>query len=78
MHSNQSAKDFDADKLIELFHERAAIRQYCGGESRTDAELASYAELRKLVGRHPDGRAVALPIEIRRVVSGSVNKEFAK
>ena len=78
MHSNTSAKDFDATKLIELFNERAAIFEYDAGMKRTDAELASYAELRKLVGRHPDGRAVVLPVEIRRVVSGSVNKEFTK
>jgi len=78
MHSNTSAKDFDAECLIERFNERAAIMEYCGGMSRTDAELASYAELRKLVGRHLSGRAVVLPIEIRRVVSASVNKEFTK
>jgi hypothetical protein len=67
----------DSD-LIERFNERAAIMEYCGGMKRTDAELASYAELRKLVGRTSSGRAVVLPIEIRRVVSGSVKKEFAK
>ena len=52
--------------------------EYCGGMKRTDAELASYAELRKIVGRTPSGRAVLLPIEIRLVISESVNKEFAK
>ena len=67
----------DSD-LIERFQERAAIMEYCGGMKRTDAELASYAELRKLVGRTPSGRAIVFPVEIRRVVSASVNKEFSK
>ena len=66
------------EQLIELFIERAAIIEYEAKRPRVDAELAAYAELRKLVGRTADGRAVALPVEIRRVVSGSVNLELAK
>ncbi len=66
------------EQLIERFNERAAIMEYDGKRPRIDAELASYAELRKLVGRTPSGRAVVLPLEIRRVVSSSVNFELAK
>ncbi len=66
------------EQLIERFNERAAIMEYCGKQSRIDAELASYAELRKMVGRTPSGRAVVLPIEIRRVVSATVNKELER
>jgi len=66
------------EQLIERFNERAAMMEYCGKQSRIDAEMASYAELRKLVGRTPSGRAVVLPIDIRRVVSETVNKEFER
>ena len=66
------------EHLIERFNERAAIREYCGKQSRIDAEMASYAELRTLVGRTPSGRAVVLPIDIRRVVSATVNKEMKR
>lgn len=66
------------EQLIERFNELAAIMEYCGKQSRIDAEMASYAELRKLVGRTPSGRAVVLPIDIRRVVSETVNKEFER
>ena len=64
------------EQLIELFNERAAIIEYDGKRSRVDAELAAYGEMRKLVGRTPSGRAVVLPVEIRRVVSETVNKTF--
>jgi len=66
------------EQLIESFNERAAIIEYEAKQPRATAELAAYAELRKIVGRTPSGRAVVLPIEIRRIVSESVNKEFAK
>lgn len=64
------------EQLIELFEERAAIREFDGKLSRVDAELGAYGELRKLVGRTPSGRAVVLPHAIRRVVSETVNKTF--
>ena len=66
------------EQLIERFNERAAIMEFDGKQSRIDAELASYAELRTLVGRTPSGRAVVLPVEIRRVVSETVNKELER
>jgi hypothetical protein len=59
--------------ILELFNERAAIIEYESKQPRTVAELAAYGELRKLVGR-----SFVLPIEIRRVVSDSVNKELSK
>jgi predicted transcriptional regulator len=61
------------EQLIELFNERASITEYEAKQPRATAELAAYGELRKLVGR-----SFVLPIEIRRVVSDSVNKELSK
>lgn len=64
------------EQLIELWNERAAIIEYEGKRPRIEAELAAYAEARKVVGRTPSMRAVVLPIEIRRVLSETVNSEF--
>lgn len=50
------------EQLIERFNERAGIMEFDGKQSRIDAEMASYAELRTLVGRTPSGRAVVLPV----------------
>lgn len=36
--------------LIELYEERAAIREYDGGMTREQAEEAAYYDWRKLVG----------------------------
>jgi hypothetical protein len=66
----------DSQQLIERFNERAAIMEYCGGMKRPAAELASYAEVKKLVGRHSDGRAVALPEEIRKTVKVALEQGF--
>lgn len=66
----------DKDQLIERFQERAAIMEYCGGMKRSSAELAAYAEVKRIVGRHPDGRAVALPEEIRKIVKVALEQGF--
>ncbi len=52
------------ERLIELFEERAAIMEFCGCMTRADADWEAYLEVKKLVGRKPDGSAVALPKEI--------------
>ena len=56
------------DKLIELFEERAAIKQFCGGMSKSDSEWESYLEVKKLVGRTSDGNAIPLPAEIVKTI----------
>ena len=38
-------------ELIELWHERAAIREYDGGLDRERAEEAAYYDLRRIVGQ---------------------------
>lgn len=38
-------------ELIEIYEERAAIREYDGGMSRKEAERAAYFDWRKIVGR---------------------------
>jgi len=64
------------DQLIELFDERAAIKQYCGGMTKADAEWESYLEIKKLVGRTKDGAAVLLPPEIINVVKEAKEQKF--
>ena len=48
--------------LLELFHERAAIRQYDGGLTRIEAERLAYFELRNKYGRE------AIPAEVVEIV----------
>ena len=67
---------YPSDQLIELFEERAAIKQHCGGTSKADAEWEAYLEVKKLVGRTEDGNAVALPQEIVRVVKEAKEQKF--
>lgn len=50
------------EQLIELFEERAAIMEFDGGLTRSDAEQAAYMELVRMVGF-----GVELPEEITRI-----------
>jgi hypothetical protein len=50
-------------ELIELWHERAAIREYDGGLDRERAEQAAYYDLRRIVGQ-----GVAVPEVVRDAV----------
>jgi len=43
--------DWTQDELVELWAERAAIRQYDGGLDQRTAERAAYFDWRVLVGR---------------------------
>lgn len=49
-------------ELLELFEERAAIMEFDGGLSRSEAEQAAYLELVRKVGF-----GVELPVEIMRI-----------
>ena len=61
--------------ILELFHERAAIREYDGGLSRVDAERKAYFELRNLYGREAIPKEV---VEIVRVGVGLKQGELFK
>ena len=51
------------EQLLELFDERAAMREYGNdGMERKDAEALAYKDLRELVGNVP------IPAEIRDIV----------
>ncbi len=39
------------DPVLELFEERAAIREFCGGQTRLEAEHGAYWDVRKIFGR---------------------------
>lgn len=41
----------ECDKVVEFFEERAAIREYCGGQPRYEAEHGAYWDCRKMFGR---------------------------
>lgn len=48
-------RDWTAEDRREAYEERAAIREYCGGYSRAEAETLARDEIRHLVGRnHPE------------------------
>ena len=51
---------------LELFHERAAIREYDGGLPRAEAERLAYLELRNKYGRE------AIPNEVVEIVKRSL------
>jgi hypothetical protein len=53
----------DADHL-EIYNERAAIRQYDGGLSQAEAEVKAYYDWRQIVG--PGVKAPAEIVEIHR------------
>ena len=53
--------------LLELFHERAAIREYDGGFPRAEAERLAYWELRNKFGRE------AIPKEIVDILKLSLS-----
>lgn len=55
---------YTEQELIEIFEERAAIREYEAGMSRSDAEKAAYFDWRKIVGKE-----VKVPDEIRKIVA---------
>lgn len=55
---------FTEQELIEIFEERAAIREYDAGISRSEAEKAAYFDWRKIVGDK-----VKVPEEIRKLAS---------
>jgi hypothetical protein len=47
--------------LLELFHERAAIREHDGKQSRATAEWETYQEMRRIYGK------ANLPLEIHEI-----------
>lgn len=53
-------ENYTEDELIEIYEERAAIREYDGGFSRKEAERLAYFDWRRLVGR-----SIATPASIR-------------
>jgi hypothetical protein len=53
--------------LIELFDERAAIRQYDAGMSRAQAEWATYQDFRQRFGREN------LPQSLHQAASAAAN-----
>lgn len=55
---------YTEQELIEIFEERAAIREYEAGMSRSEAEKAAYFDWRKIVGDK-----VKVPEEIRKLAS---------
>jgi hypothetical protein len=48
--------------LLELFHERAAIREHEGKQSRATAEWETYQEMRRIYGK------ANLPAEIKKIL----------
>lgn len=40
----------DIDEVVELWSERAAVREYDGGQSRADAERDAVGDVRRLIG----------------------------
>ena len=48
--SSIPSPESNAQRLIELFEERAAIRQFDGGLSREDAELLSREDVKRASG----------------------------
>jgi hypothetical protein len=54
---------YTESELIELWNERAAIREYDGGLDRERAEEAAYYDLRRIVGQ-----GVAVPEVVRDAV----------
>lgn len=66
----------EPNDLIELFRERVAICEVEAGLSKADAEWIAFLDVRKLVGRTPDGRAVALPKEIVEAVKAAKDQKF--
>jgi hypothetical protein len=55
---------YTESELIEIFDERAAIREFDGGLSRSQAEVEAYKDWRKIVGR-----SVPAPQQIQEVVT---------
>lgn len=53
--------------MIEKFQERAAIMEYDGGASRSEAEVAAYQELFAIVGPHAE-----IPESIREMYAQSL------
>ncbi len=47
--------------LVEIFHERAAIIEHEGKQSRAHVEWAAFVELRQIYGRD------AIPDEVKRI-----------
>ena len=57
---SQATMQYTDNELIELWEERAAIREYDGGMTREAAEKAAYWDVKNMLGR-----AVKMPEEIR-------------
>ena len=55
----------DANDIVARFRERAAIREYDGGESRNVATFAAANEIRREIAPEP------LPVEILREVNSA-------
>jgi hypothetical protein len=55
-----AGSDYNEAELIELWEERAAIREFDGGMTREAAEKAAYWDVKNMLGRE-----VKMPEEIR-------------
>lgn len=62
--------------ILELFYERVAICEVCGGMLKEEAEWIAYLDVKKLAGRTPEGRAIPLPKEIVDKVKESKKQKF--
>lgn len=58
------------DQLLDLFEERSAIRQYDGGMSRHEAEIAAYWDVRRQIGP-----GVAIPRAIQETLAASRKRQ---
>jgi hypothetical protein len=47
------ASPLDRELILDLFEERAAIREFCGGQTRAEAEAGALADVAKSTGIHP-------------------------
>ena len=48
------SSDLAESEILEIWEERAAIREFCGGESRVKAEFSAAMELKRMLGFVPD------------------------
>jgi hypothetical protein len=48
------SSDLAESEILEIWEERAAIREFCGGESRVKAEFSAAMEIRRQIGFIPN------------------------
>jgi hypothetical protein len=47
------ASPLDRELILDLFEERAAIREFCGGQTRAEAEAGAVGDVAKSTGIYP-------------------------